>query len=469
MKRVCWRGRMPWLFVLSGMIMALISPPAASESYAQDRQLRTANYVIPSLRERVRIMQRWIEWKLQNVLPAVMREQGIELFIVRDDEADLFFNNEGPVYTSLIPANAEGLAYGSEHERDGAQRTPRFMAFHATDLGVTYIEPRDYDAISGLVQQLDPEKIAIGDHLNDLVLEALGPYAERAVSSWTLGVRWLETMAPDQISVFKLVQGVANDIIAEGFSNAVVIPGVTTTDDLNWWFRERMADLHLEYENHPSIGVQRKPANIVKYDDPPEYFRGGRSRNGMTVTIQRGDIISCDSDIMLLGLVTDSHQHAYVLEQGESEVPAGLIEALAKVNRMQDLFRAEFIAGRTGKEIVAAANRIPREAGVIESQLGFHPPPTFLRRYLLGGYMFVTKPYVAGMTSGPGYYPTSIVTNDNFLYANTLYAFEPHTSVAVEGWGARGVELGIGQIAWFDGQELRYLDRSQESQWHVIR
>ena len=469
MNRICRRGRMLRLVVLGALLGALASVPGWSESQAQDRVLSTANHVIPPLRERVRIMQRWIEWKLQNVLPAVMREQGIDLFIVRNDEGDRFFNNEGPVYSSLIPANAEGLAYGSEHERDGSQRTPRYLAFHVTEAGVTYIEPSDYEAISALVNQLDPQTIAIGDHLNDPMLEALGPYSERAVSSWTLGVRWLETMAPDQISVFKLVQGVANDIIAEGFSNRVVIPGLTTTDDLNWWFRERMADLHLEYENHPSIGIQRKPANIAKYDDPPEYFRGGRSRNGMTVTVQRGDIISCDSDVMMLGLVTDSHQHAYVLELGETEVPPELVEALATVNRMQDLFRAEFVAGRTGKEIVAAADRIPREAGVIESELGFHPPPTFLRRYQLGGFMFVTKPYVAGMTSGPGYYPTSIVTNDHRLYADTLYAFEPHTSVAVEGWGEHGVELGIGQIAWFDGKELRYLDRPQESQWHIIR
>ncbi|HJO05077.1 MAG TPA: hypothetical protein QGG47_14010 [Acidobacteriota bacterium] len=469
MNRIFRRGHILGLFVLGATLGALAPLPGGSEGLAQDRQLSTANHVIPSLRERVRIMQRWIEWKLQNVLPAVMREQGIDLFIVRNDEGELFFNNEGPVYSTLIPANAEGLAYGSEHERDGSQRMPRYLAFHATESGITYVEPRDYDSISALVTQLDPQTIAIGDYLNDPMLEALGPYAERAVSSWTLGVRWLETMAPDQIEVLKLVQGVANDIIAEGFSNRVVIPGVTTTDDLNWWFRERMADLHLEYENHPSIGIQRKPENIAKYDDPPEYFRDGRSRNGMTVTVQRGDIVSCDSDIMMLGLVTDSHQHAYVLELGETEVPPGLVEALAKVNRMQDLFRAEFVAGRTGKEIVAAADRIPREAGVLRSQLGFHPPPTFLRRYQLGGYMLITKPYVAGMTSGPGYYPTSIVTNDHRLYAGTLYAFEPHTSVAVDGWGEQGVELGIGQIAWFDGKELRYLDRPQESQWHVIR
>ena len=101
--------------------------------------------------------------------------------------------------------------------------------------------------------------------------------------------------------------------------------------------------------------------------------------------------------------------------------------------------------------------------------IGFHPPPTFLRRYLLGGFFFVTKPYVAGMTSGPGYYPTSIVTNEHRLYLDTLYAFEPHTRVAVPGWGEHGVELGLGQIAVFTENGLEYLDRPQATEWHVIK
>jgi hypothetical protein len=126
------------------------------------------------------------------------------------------------------------------------------------------------------------------------------------------------------------------------------------------------------------------------------------------------------------------------------------------VNRIQDLFRKEFQAGRTGKEIVAAANKIKLEDGLIETELGVHPPPMFIRRFLLGGYMFDHKTYVAGMTFGPGYYPISIVSNDHKLYINTLYAFEPHTRVAVPGWKS-GLELGIGQIAVYTENGLQYL------------
>lgn len=421
------------------------------------------------MRERVELMEKWWKWKKEHVLPLVMREQGIAMWIIRNDEADLYYNNEGPVFTSLLPANHEGMTYPSRYASPGSQKIPQFLLFLDDGNDIEYIEPKDYDHITEIVREKNPERIAIGRHRDERMLKALGKtYAPRAVDSWTLGVRWLETMGPEQISVYRHVQRVANEIIAEAFSNRVVIPDVTTTGDLNWWIRHKLLELHLEVENHPSIIVQRSDANLEKYNDPPAYFRKGRTDNSVDVIIRRGDVVSCDTDLFLLGLVTDSHQHAYVLREAENEVPEALVEALRKVNRIQDQYRREFQAGRTGKEIVAAAKRTEREEGIIESELGFHPPPMFIRRFLLGGYMFDHKTYVAGMTSGPGYYPTSIVTNDHKLYPNTLYAFEPHTRVAVPGW-KDGLELGIGQITVFTGKELQYLARPQEQRWHIIK
>ncbi len=458
------------ILIHSCILVTLIT----SYTYSQNAYSNTGSDIknILPMRRRVQIMENFWQWKKENVLPAVMREQGVDLWIIRNNEADLFYNNEGPVFTSLLPANYEGMTLPSQFAPPGSQRIPSFLVFIDTGKKIEYREPRDYAEISKLVQELEPKRIAIGQHNNTKMLQTLGEKnAGRAIDSWTLGVRWLETMSPDQISIYRYVQGLANDIIAEGFSNAVVIPGITTTDDLNWWFRHKFLELDLEVENHPSVIVKRRPSLIEKYAhlDPPEEFRNGGTENGINVTIQRGDIVRLDSDIMLLGLVTDSHQHAYVLQPGEPDVPQGLKDALRIVNEMQDLFAKEFQIGRTGKEIVAAAEKIKLLPGIIETELGFHPPPMFIRRFLKGGYMFSHKTYVAGMTSGPGYYPTSIVTNDHKLYYNTLYAFEPHTSVAVDGWGAHGVELGIGQIVVFEKGGLRYLDRPQKSNWHVIK
>jgi hypothetical protein len=450
------------------MVVLMIAGIAISSLRTQIAPAVDSKNILP-MRERVKLMQKWWEWKKAHVLPMVMREQGIDMWIVRNNEADLYYNNEGPVYTLLLPANHEGMTYPSKYVDPWSQRIPRFMMFYDKGDEVEYVEPKDYAHITKLVGERDPMRIAIGQHNNQDMIKALGKkYAARSIDSWTLGVRWLETMSPEMISVYSHVQRIANEVIAEAFSNKVVTPDITTTDDLNWWIRHKYLELDLETENHPTIVVQRSDENLAKYDDPPEFFRKGRTRNGINVVIRRGDVISCDTDLFLLGLVTDSHQHAYVLKKGETDMPEALKEALRKVNRIQDQFRKEFQAGRTGKEIVAAAEKIVPEEGIIETELGFHPPPMFIRRFLQGGYMFDHKTYVAGMTSGPGYYPTSIVTNNHKLYHNTLYAFEPHTRVAVPGW-KDGLELGIGQITVFTKEGLQYLSRPQEYDWHVIR
>jgi len=435
---------------------------------AQIIQIVDSKNILP-LRERVTITEKWWRWKYENVLPMVMREQGIHMWIIRDDEADLYYDNQGPVYVSLLLADHKGMTYPSRHASAGSQRVPRFLMFYDRGDEIEYVEPKDYSHITKLVEERDPRNIAIAQHNNEKMLEALGKkYAARSLDSWTLGVRWLETVGPERISVYRHVQRVACEVIAEAFSNRVIIPDVTTTEDVNWWILHKYLELGLDMENWPTIGVQRSDENIAKYDDPPEYFSRGRTNNGVSVVIRRGDIVSCDTDLYLYDLITDSHQHAYVLKRGETDVPEPLKQALIKVNKMQDLFLKEFKVGRTGKEIVAAARKIELLDGVIESSLGFHPPPKYIWRFWLGGYMFDRKSYVAGMTSGPGYYPTSIVSNNHKLYYDTLYAFEPHTRVAVPGW-KHGVELGIGQITAFTKEGLQYLARPQESEWHVIR
>lgn len=436
--------------------------------HAQIIPIEDSNNILP-LRERVKLTEKWWQWKKEYVLPMVMREQGVEMWIIRDDEADLYYNNQGPVYISLLSANHQGMTYPSKYAPPGSQRLPRLLMFYDTGENIEEVEPRDYNHITELVNERDPKTIAIGQHNKQKMISALGEkYASRAIDSWTLGVRWLETVGPERISVYRYVQRVANEIIAEAFSNKVVIPDVTTTEDLNWWILHKYLELGLDMENYPTINVQRNDENMAKYKDSPEYFRNGKTHNGVSVVIRRGDVISCDTDLYLYGLITDSHQHAYVLKKGETDVPKSLKEALRKVNRIQDLFRKEFKVGRTGKEIIAAARKIIPEEGIIETELGFHPPPMYIWRFWLGGYMFDRKSYVAGMTSGPGYYPTSIVTNNHKLHYNTLYAFEPHTRVSVPGW-KHGVELGIGQITAFTKDGLQYLARPQEHEWHVIK
>lgn len=441
---------------------------------AQGTHQNAGQYVSKTIpmRERVQIEQRFWQWKRDNVLPQIMREQNVDLWIVRNDEEPLYrmtSYREHPVFTSLLPANHEGMVMPSVYE-DSVQDVPEFLFFYDRGDSIEYIEPCDNAAIANLVQKRDPDTIALSRNGSEDLKNALGKkYADRTVDSWTLGVRWLESVTPEQISIYTYVQGLHNDIIAEGYSNAVVVPDVTTTDDLNWWFRQKYLDLDLEIENHPTVIVQRRPELVEKYGTPPGAFRNNRTRNGVNVIIRRGDVISLDSDIMIMGVITDSHQHAYVLQEGETDIPEELNEALRLTNHMQDEFRKSFVVGRSGKQIVADAKKVPRDPKIISSNLAFHPPPRFIRRFTENGLMFSRGSYVAGLSTGPGYKLHPIVGDRHKLYYNTMYAYEPHTRVRVTGWGEPGVELGLGQMAVFTETGLHYLNRVQENAWHVVR
>ena len=457
------------------ILAAIIGCFGYGVAHAQDTRLNAGQDIrnVLPMRERVHIEQRFWEWKLEHVLPKIMREQGIDLWIVRNDEEPLYrmaSYKEHPVFTSLLPANHEGMVLPSKFARS-AMDVPEFLFYFDKGDGIEYLEPQDYGEITAFTKARDPKTIAISRNGSDLMIDALGEhYTARTVDSWTIGVRWLETMGPEQISVSRYIQGLQNDITALGYSNAVVIPDVTTTEDLNWWFRHKYLELDLEIENHPSVTVQRRPSLVAVYGDEEGAFENNRSRVGHDVVIRRGDIISFDSDIMIMGLITDSHQHAYVLQRGEDDVPEALKEALRLTNYMQDEFRKSFVYGRTGKEIVADSKKVKKDSRIISSSLAFHPPPRFIRRFSENGLMFSRGSYVAGLASGGGYKRHPIVSNNHTLHYDTMYAFEPHTRVKAPGWGDDGVELGIGQISVFTKEGgLEYLDRPQNNTWHVVK
>jgi Xaa-Pro aminopeptidase len=154
------------------------------------------------------------------------------------------------------------------------------------------------------------------------------------------------------------MQQAAWDIIAEGFSNRVITPGVTRTSDVVWWMRQRVNDLGLGTWFQPSVEVQRKGMTEEQLGDDP--------------VIQRGDVLHCDFGITALRLNTDTQHMGYVLRAGESTVPPGLQAALRASNTLQDIVTTEIRPGRTGNEVLAASLARMRAAG-IDGTVYSHP------------------------------------------------------------------------------------------------
>ena len=124
-------------FLIAFLFIILFFGMSQNIVLTQIIQIEDSKNIMP-LRERVKLTEKWWKWKRQNVLPTVMREQGVDMWIIRDDEADLYYNNQGPVYVSLLLANHQGPTYPSQYARPGSQRLPRLLMLYDTGKKIEY-------------------------------------------------------------------------------------------------------------------------------------------------------------------------------------------------------------------------------------------------------------------------------------------------------------------------------------------
>jgi hypothetical protein len=188
---------------------------------------------------------------------------------------------------------------------------------------------------------------------------ALGPkWTARFRHAEGLPLELIATRSPDEEVFFTELTKLVHQLIGRMFSNEVIRPGVTRTSDLVWWWRQQVNDLGLGTWFQPSIEVQRKGATGEQLGDDP--------------VIERGDVLHCDVGITAMRLNTDTQHDAYVLRDGETDVPAGLKKALANSNRFQDILMEEARPGRTGNEVLRSSLARLKAEG-ISGTLYSHP------------------------------------------------------------------------------------------------
>ena len=445
------------------MLLATLSlaaaPLALQDNWDQGYEVPTTPAILPE-RLRADVVNDLLADRLEHLLPRLMREAGLDMWIVINREY-----NEDPVYLTLVPEPVFAarrttiLVFHDRGEEEGVER----LTVSRYGLGEFYATAWDggsadeqWARLGELVRERDPRTIgvntsehwAFGDGLSAGLrarLEgSLGDLSPRLVSAEGLCIRWLETRTEKELEVYPQAVQLARSVIAEAFSNEVITPGVSTTDDVRWWMRQRFTDLGLPVWFQPYCNIQRhRPVA-----DPDAEFFGDEG------VIRRGDVLHTDVGIVYLRLATDTQEMAYVLRAGEEDVPAGLQRAMAVGNRWQDLLTTSFVSGRTGNEILAETRR-RAEAEGIACSVYTHP---------LGNHGHAAGPTI-GMWDNQG--PTP-VRGDWPLHANTCYAIEGNVKVRVPEWGDQWVQIKLEQDAVFDGESVTYLG-GRQTRWHVVR
>ncbi|MFN5642228.1 MAG: M24 family metallopeptidase [Sphingobacteriales bacterium] len=419
-------------------------------------QLTQAQLIL-SEREQSRVVDEVLEERFNTLLPDLMQHTQIDLWIVMSREY-----NEDPVLKTMLPAtwlSARRTTMLVFYYNSVSKQVEKF-AIARYNVGKSIPAawdmtkfPDQWDALIDLIRQKNPKRIGLNmstdfghadglDHTHyDLLLQKLPVNLKsKVVSATPIAVGWLETRTEREMQIFQKLVSITHQIIADGFSSEVITPGVTTTDDLVWWFRQRVTSLGLTTWFHPTVSVQR--ADTVNF----EHLRSFSNRPENEV-IRPGDLLHVDFGITYLRLNTDIQQHAYVLQPGETDAPSYLKKAFATSNRLQDILTGNFKTGRTGNEILKAT----REQAIKENiKPSIYTHPLGLHGHAAGPTIGLWDKQEG--VPGSGDYP---------VYPHTAYSIELNSATYIPEW-RKEIRIMLEEDGYFDGQTFRYIAGRQE-------
>ncbi len=443
-----------------------------------------------TLREQAVRQQKWLDARMNTILPKLLRKHGVEMWIVPMREY-----NEDPVFSSIVSPTTfaarrrtiyvfrdlcgqagcmtdpcvgkRGCANGVERiALGGTSQGGVFDAVRSTKAveapvpgarGAPTAElwgDQQWQVLKDLIEQRNPQSIAINsskvwafaDGLtageSEGMREALGAkWVSRLTTAEGLAIELIATRLPEEAEFYRELNALTWAIIDTAFSNRVIVPGVTRTSDVVWWMRQRVNDLGLGTWFQPSVEVQRRGVSGDQLGEDP--------------VIQKGDVLHCDFGITALRLNTDTQHMGYVLRDGEMTPPEGLRIALRQGNRLQDIVMQETRPGRTGNEILASSRQKMREAG-IDGTIYSHP----IGMHGHGaGPLIGLWDYQEGV---PG-------RGDARVIPDMWYSIELQATTPVPEWSGQGLRMALEEdmIIGPDGRARWALRRQTEL--HLVR
>ncbi|OHU84950.1 M24 family metallopeptidase [Pseudoalteromonas amylolytica] len=414
------------------------------------------------MKERAAVIDELTAKRVSTLLPKLMKQTNLDMWVLISREY-----NEDPVLKTMLPATWLSarrttilvFALDKQGQVNAYAVAPYKIGNVFKSAWDKHTQPDQWQALVDLIDKYQPKRIGVNTskhwaHADGLVVsdqkkllaKIPAKYQQRLTSAERLAVGWLEQRINEEIPYFKQAVAIAQAIIAQGFSNEVIEPGQTTTDDLVWWLRERVRELKLQTWFHPSVSIQR--ADKRQFDHESSFT----NVDGDNV-IQPGDLLHVDFGIVYLRLHTDTQQHAYVLKAGETSPPEYLQAALHSGNQVQDALVEQFKAGRTGNEVLKMAREAAIERGL--------KPTIYTHPLGLHGHAAGTT---IGMWDaqqgkpGDGDYP---------LHLNTAYSIELSNDVYLEAW-QKQIRIMLEEDAFFNADGVKYLNGRQK-QLHIIK
>ena len=390
--------------------------------------------------------------RIENLLPKLMKETGIDMWVIITREY-----NEDPIIKTLLPPtwlNARRrtilVFYYDNNKIESAAISRYNFGENIPSIWDKEKTPNQFEALYNYILKKNPKKIGLNFSENFSLVDGISKtdfdlfynnatteIQNKIVSAEKLGIRWIETRTEKEKKIYTQLISITHNIIKEAFSTNVIKPGITTTDDVVWWMRERVLELNLKTWFHPTIDVQRnKESDLYDFDGKSKYD-----------IIQPGDLVHCDFGITYLTLNTDCQQIAYVLKNDEEDAPEFLSNALKEANRLQDIFTNQFGLNKTGNEILKTSLSLAIKEG-LNPQIYTHPLGTF--------------GHSAGTTLGMWDSQKGVPFNGDIpMSFDTVYAIELNNKTYIEDW-KKEIRIMLEEAGVFEKNGFRYVNGRQK-------
>ena len=409
---------------------------------------------ILNLKDRATLIEKIQKDRLDNLLPELMSKNGIDMWIIITREY-----NEDPIIKTLLPPtwlNARRrtilvFSFDESTKKTESVAISRYnFGKNIKSIWDKEKNPNQMLALKDYIDKVNPKKIGLNYSENFALIDGISKsdyelfyssisndIKQRIVSAENLGIQWIETRTKLEKEIYKDLVSITQNIINKAFSNKVIEPGKTTTDDVVWWMREKVLELKLKTWFHPTVDVQRNEQSDL-------YAFDGKSKYDI---IQPGDLVHCDFGISYLTLNTDCQQIAYVLKSDEKEAPEFLTKALKDANKLQDILTSEFELDKTGNEILLNSLKIAKDNG-LDPQIYTHPLGTF--------------GHSAGTTIGMWDSQEGVpIKGDILMKYNTVYAIELNNKSFIKDWN-KEVRIMLEEAGLFEENGFKYINGRQE-------
>lgn len=441
------------------LLTFLILLNAALPVFAQDGDFP----VVMNMRERKAAVDKITRMRLDRLLPRIMRETGFDMWILISNE-----DNYDPVFLTMVPFDAwcpitQILVFYDPGEGKAVERLNISMTdmegLHET-VWTLPLQPdegeQQWECLARIIREKNPKRIGINESdaiwaadgltasLKRKLADTIGPeYTKRLESAEKLSILWLETLLDEELDLYDIAVAISHALIAETFSNKVITPGVTTTDDLVYHYRQRTAELGLDKAFRPFFRIRgRSPEVLKKYPVDDKIIR-------------RGDVLHCDVGVKYLRYHTDTQEMAYVLRRGESDVPDGLKAGMAEGNKLQDIYCGEFKEGLSGNQMLVNILNKARTSGIEKPRVYSHS---------VGYYLHEPGPLIGLPWEQENTGPRGEVT----LVPNSCFTVELSVERPVPEWGGQDFRFPLEQDIVFTSRGVFYLE-GRQTEYHVIK